>query len=330
MVNGFISRLKDNNTILMNIKGIVLLGLIFVAIWSCKKDDDNDIEVVPPRLLSEVSVEDDAELQTFLKTHFYNYEDFEEPIEEGFDLRIKIDTIAGENEGKRSLFEDAKTEVIYISSSDLGLDAGEEDVPHTLYYVVAREGVGENPTAVDSVYLKYQGMRLDGGIFDSRLGSPVWFDMQGSGVSGNSGVITGFKKGMPKFKAGGEVVENEDGTFSVSGSGVGLIFMPSGIAYFSGSAPGQTYAPLIFEVNLLAVNTTDHDRDGVDTILEDLDKDGNLFNDDTDEDGLPNYLDADDDGDGILTIDEIKDDNGNITFPDSDNDGVPDYLDADN
>jgi len=41
-------------------------------------------------------------------------------------------------------------------------------------------------------------------------------------------------------------------------------------------------------------------------------------------------LDTDDDGDGILTIDEIKDASGNVTFPDSDNDGVPDYLDEDN
>lgn len=302
----------------MTIKRILLLTLIFVAVWSCKKDDGNDIEVTPPRLLSEVTVENDAEIQAYLKTHFYNYEDFQEPIEEGFDFRITIDTIAGANADKRSLFEDAQTKVINISSSDLGLDAGEIDVPHTLYYVVAREGVGENPTPVDSVYLKYQGMRLDGHIFDSRLGTPVWFDMQGSGVSGNSGVIKGFKEGMPQFKSGGEIIENGDGTFTVTGTGVGLIFMPSGIAYFSGSAPGQTYAPLIFEVNLMATNTADHDRDGVNTILEDLDNDGNLFNDDTDEDGIPNYLDTDDDGDGILTKNEIKDSN---------NDGVMDYLD---
>ena len=74
----------------------------------------------------------------------------------------------------------------------------------------------------------------------------------------------------------------------------------------------------MFEVNLLATNTADHDRDGVSTILEDLDGDGNLFNDDTDEDGLPNYLDTDDDGDGILTKDELGDSN---------DDGIPDYLD---
>jgi len=302
----------------MNIKRFLLLTLTFMAIWSCKKDDGDDFEVIPPRLLSEVTAENDAEILAYLKTHFYNYEDFEEPIDEGFDLRIRIDTIAGANADKKSLFEDAEAQVIKVSSSDLGLDAEEVDVEHTLYYIVAREGVGQNPTPVDSVYLKYQGMRLDGGIFDSRLGAPVWFDMQGAGVSGNSGVIKGFKEGIPKFKSGGEIIENGDGTFTVAGSGVGLIFMPSGIAYFSGSSPGATYAPLIFEVNLMMTNTTDHDGDGVDTILEDINNDGNFFNDDTDEDGIPNYLDTDDDGDGILTIDELGDAN---------NDGIPDYLD---
>ncbi|MEZ4970156.1 MAG: FKBP-type peptidyl-prolyl cis-trans isomerase [Flavobacteriaceae bacterium] len=220
----------------MNIKRFLVLALIFLTIWSCKKDDGNDVVVVPPRLLSEVVVENDAEIQAFLKTHFYNYEDFEEPIDEGFDLRIRIDTIAGANADKRSLFEDAGTQVIKVSSSDLGLDAGEVDIEHTLYYIVAREGEGTSPTPVDSVYLNYQGMRLDGSVFDSRLGTPVWFDMQGSGVSGNSGVIKGFKEGMPKFKSGGEIIENGDGTFTVTGSGIGLIFMPSGIAYFSGSS----------------------------------------------------------------------------------------------
>ena len=213
----------------MNIKRFLVVAVIFLTIWSCKKDDGDDFEVIPPRLLSEVIVENDAEIQAYLKTHFYNYEDFEEPIDEGFDLRIRIDTIAGANADKKSLFEDALTQVINVSSSDLGLDAEEVDIPHTLYYIVAREGTGENPTPVDSVYLKYQGMRLDGTIFDSRQGSPVWFDMQGSGISGNSGVIKGFKEGMPKFKSGGDIIENGDGTFTVTGSGVGLIFMPSGI-----------------------------------------------------------------------------------------------------
>jgi len=54
--------------------------------------------------------------------------------------------------------------------------------------------------------------------------------------------------------------------------------------------------------------------------------DGNLANDDTDGDGIPNYLDNDDDGDGILTADEDYNNNGDPTDDDTDGSGVPDYL----
>ncbi len=56
--------------------------------------------------------------------------------------------------------------------------------------------------------------------------------------------------------------------------------------------------------------------------------DGNLANDDTDGDGIPNYLDDDDDGDGILTADEDYNNNGNPTDDDINNNSIPDYLDA--
>lgn len=52
----------------------------------------------------------------------------------------------------------------------------------------------------------------------------------------------------------------------------------------------------------------------------------------TDEDGDPNFLDTDDDNDGIPTIDEEADPNGDGNpddAKDSDNDGFPDYLDSD-
>ena len=55
--------------------------------------------------------------------------------------------------------------------------------------------------------------------------------------------------------------------------------------------------------------------------------DGNLANDDTDGDGIPNYLDDDDDGDGILTADEDYNNNGDPT-DDTNNNGISDYLEA--
>ncbi|MCF7569307.1 hypothetical protein L3X37_13200 [Sabulilitoribacter arenilitoris] len=71
------------------------------------------------------------------------------------------------------------------------------------------------------------------------------------------------------------------------------------------------------------------DNDEVPLALEDVNGDGNLENDDTDGDGLWNYIDIDDDGDNILTIDEDLNDDGDPTNDDTDNDGIPNYLDDD-
>jgi hypothetical protein len=76
-----------------------------------------------------------------------------------------------------------------------------------------------------------------------------------------------------------------------------------------------------------ALDCNDDDGDGVPNVFEDFNGDGDLENDDTDGDGTPNYMDDDDDGDGILTIDEAKDVDGNPIDTDGDTD--VDYLDND-
>jgi heat shock protein beta len=74
--------------------------------------------------------------------------------------------------------------------------------------------------------------------------------------------------------------------------------------------------------------TGDDDGDGVINETEDLNNNGDYSDDDTDGDGVPNYLDDDDD-DGIKTVDESKDD-----LDGDDNcvlvgDGYPSYIDYD-
>ena len=78
------------------------------------------------------------------------------------------------------------------------------------------------------------------------------------------------------------------------------------------------------------------DNDGIPAEMEDLNNNGDLFDDDTDGDGLPNFLDVDDDGDNVLTSTELIDynlddnDDDPLTDPeDTDGDGIPNYLDAD-
>lgn len=77
------------------------------------------------------------------------------------------------------------------------------------------------------------------------------------------------------------------------------------------------------------------DNDGIAAEFENQDPNGDGdFSDaqDTDNDGIPDYLDVDDDGDNVLTVNENPDPNQNGIFDDAqdtDNDGTPDYLDLD-
>ncbi|WP_306568750.1 T9SS type A sorting domain-containing protein [Flavobacterium lindanitolerans] len=108
---------------------------------------------------------------------------------------------------------------------------------------------------------------------------------------------------------------------------------------YSNLYPDQTiYAEnngQITKIILRAINcSVDYDLDTVATASEDLNGDGNLENDDTDGDGIPNFLDNDDDGDMVLTSFEYvftsgrNSDAANSAL-DTDNDGIPNYLDND-
>jgi len=72
----------------------------------------------------------------------------------------------------------------------------------------------------------------------------------------------------------------------------------------------------------------DTDGDGIFDEFEDLNEDNDYSNDDTDQDGIPNYNDTDDDGDGVLTADEDINNDGDFTNDDTDGDGVVNYLDV--
>ncbi|MEO0528447.1 MAG: hypothetical protein AAFZ89_14535 [Bacteroidota bacterium] len=317
----------------MKISRILLTAAIFFGIWSCSNDDnDSGITVLPPRLLSDVFPENEAEMQEYLKTHFYNYEEFDSPPAD-FDFKIRIDTIAGENADKTPLSAQVDSSIVLRSSSEFFLTEVEEDVPHKFYYLEAREGPGASPSIADSSFVRFEGSLLNGEVFDGSTAVPVWFDLgrlQGPGQGAR-----GFTEGIPNFSAGGQIVDNGDGTFAVEDYGIGLIILPSGLGFFNAIQPGiPQYSPLVFAVDLFTINDADHDNDGIPSILEDVDGDGYLYNDNTDSDSeqvlFVNFLDADDDGDGTPTSEEIiVDDQGNITFPDTDGDTIPDYLDSD-
>jgi len=290
----------------------IYLFLIITLLLSCNKDD-NDVEI-EIRDYSEQVVTDEQSIEDYLKSHFYNYEDFNSSNSFEVDIKVKIDTITDATANKTPLFDQVKIKTVNVSDSD-GVET-----PHNLYYIIAREGVVSNPSIVDSVYITYKGMLTDNHIFDERK-YPVWLDLANS--------LQGFREGVSELKSG-EFRQNSNGTIQYSSFGVGLFFLPSGIGYFENTtADIPEYSPLIFSVSLMTSNPTDHDNDGILSINEDIDGDGDPFYDDTDNDDLWNMYDSDDDGDGTLTINELDKNNDQI-IDDTDNDGIPDYLDPDN
>lgn len=102
-----------------------------------------------------------------------------------------------------------------------------------------------------------------------------------------------------------------------------LVYSGTGISYDQ-----ETLDNYFSNIILRTVNhDLDNDNDSVLNKFEDLNNDTILNNEDTDSDGIFNFLDNDDDGDGILSINEDYNLNGSLTDDDTNTNGIPDYLD---
>ncbi|MAX02375.1 MAG: hypothetical protein CNC90_03865 [Cryomorphaceae bacterium MED-G11] len=289
-------------------KKLFFLVPVFLLFLQCKKEDTTEPYTI--RDYSEQVIVDQDLLETYLKTHTYNYEDFNNES----DVNIKLDTISDNNSSRVSLFEQASIKTIDVTNAEGQITS------HNLYYIIAREGSNESPSVADSVYVAYDGILTDGSTFDNRK-FPIWIDLANS--------LEGFREGVSELRTG-KFTENSNGTIAYTSFGVGLFFIPSGIGYFENISSGiPEYSPLIFTVKLMTHTDTDHDNDGILSIFEDIDGDNKPFGDDSDGDNLWNMYDVDDDGDGILTVNEIDKNNDSI-IDDTNNDGIPDYLDPDN
>ena len=289
-------------------KKLFFLVPVFLLFLQCKKEDTTEPYTI--RDYSEQVIVDQDLLETYLKTHTYNYEDFNNES----DVNIKLDTISDNNSSRVSLFEQASIKTIDVTNAEGQITS------HNLYYIIAREGSNESPSVADSVYVAYDGILTDGSTFDNRK-FPIWIDLANS--------LEGFREGVSELRTG-KFTENSNGTIAYTSFGVGLFFIPSGIGYFENINSGiPEYSPLIFTVKLMTHTDTDHDNDGILSIFEDIDGDNKPFGDDSDGDNLWNMYDVDDDGDGILTVNEIDKNNDSI-IDDTNNDGIPDYLDPDN
>ncbi|WP_306354201.1 FKBP-type peptidyl-prolyl cis-trans isomerase [Flavobacterium sp. '19STA2R22 D10 B1'] len=286
-----------------------LLLLVGISLFSCKKNDD-DVSVAPPRDRGMQYSNDIIAIDQYLDTHYI------ESVDENFNVKFTKIPAGGTQQSIRTQttyplqFKMMKNDNRnYASQNDILGVRVDDNIDYKLYYLILNEGTGTKATKADSTFVGYRGWDLENKQFDAAV-NPVWFKLEES--------ISGFRNLLPELKTG-TYTQNNDGTITFSGYGAGVVFIPSGIGYFNqaigtGENVIKAYSPLIFSVNLYQLKHRDHDKDGVLSINEDLNGNGDLYDDDSDGDGIPNFLDIDDDGDGFLTKQEIKDANG-VRYP---------------
>lgn len=296
---------------------IVLLTIL--AFISCSKKDDDNIVVVPPKPFDEQYAVDIVDIEEYLNNNYITVD---------ADYNVTVAKIT-----------DAATQKSIMSYKDnsafpklLSREVKVHEIVYKLYYLVIREGQGESPINVDGVLTAYSGSYLSRStVNDATTQNSTNFEtvQYPSSIFDLFNTIRGWKEVFPQFKAG-SYVSNEDGTVTYDNYGVGMMFVPSGLGYYSNpKASIPAYSPLVFSFKLLAVEHLDHeykvgangifspDPDGVLSIYEDLDGDGYVWTaselnagvvnpDDTDGDGIPDFLDKDDDGDNYTTKLEIR------------------------
>lgn len=286
-------------------KGKIALSILclIVGFLSCNKDDGgSNFTEVEVRDRTEQQAKDKDSLVKYLNGHYYNASAFvSNPNPSTSDLIISAlpsDGVVPDPANNKLLMDDVELKTITFAKTnyefyilDLNPNAG-----------------GESPRFSDQIRVNYEGFTLDNKIFDSAV-TPVDFDL----IS----LVPGWRKVMPFFKGAETFMSQNDGTVNYTNHGVGVMFLPSGLAYFSNATGGiPSYTSIAFKFDLFQIAENDHDNDGIPSYIEDLNGDGEftiadseddtVTHDDTDGDAIPNYFDLDDDGDGVPTLNELE------------------------
>ncbi len=263
---------------------ILLLLIASYFVSNCSKSDPYPTE--PIRDYTVQYNTDITDIETFLKTH-----------------KIQID---GSNNVTYVDVTTGSTDAIWADSRLTYRIFNHNSIDYKIYYLKFADGIGASPCNVDKVLVAYKGCLLDKTVFDYNDTPQNFFSLEN--------VILGWSEILPQFKTG-TYSSNSNGSLSFSNYGEGLIFIPSGLGYYSVSQTNiPAYSPLIFNIKLYEITRQDHDGDGIPDYQEDINRDGYIYNldsgvynvDDTDGDGHADYLDLDDDDDHVLTKVEIK------------------------
>ena len=318
----------------MKFKLYILLITILLLGFSCGDDDDDGIVEVPEADRTEQQVIDNDSLVSFLQSHY---------VDES--LLTNNPTILFDEIEINQLPEDG--ELPNPDQNSLLIDMVETltttyfDVEYEYYILKINQGGSENsPNFSDKVRVSYEGTLMDDTVFDSSS-TPVDFDL--------TSTIAGWGRVLPEYNNAEDFIVNSDGTVTYNNPGIGIMFLPSGLGYYSAAAGTvPVYSNLIFKFKVFQSEVNDHDFDNVPSHLEDLNGDYDLTNDDSDEDTFADFIDSDDDNDGTLTIDEDLEPDSDLTVDrdgdgdptndigdgdptndDTDGDGIPNYLDPD-
>ncbi|WPO79204.1 hypothetical protein [Flavobacterium sp. KACC 22761] len=297
-----------------------ILLLAGIAMVSCNKGDD-DPETVPVRDYKEQYKADKDSIENYLKTNYIK------EVTANYDIVFEKIPAGG-------------TQTSIWDQKDYPLESREvynHDVYYTVYYLTLRKGTGAHPSNTDKISASYTGTLLNNKEFDSSHGYAMsWFLFPYDQSNGETNtVIEGWSEIFPKFGIGTSTTA-PNGEITYDNYGAGVMFLPSGLAYYSQAKDAfPAYTCLIFSFKLFGLFRLDHDikivgtsvtsePDGVPDYFEDVNKEGNgngyvydlrdvvrypnppaWMKDDTDGDGIADFLDVDDDGDGYTTRYEI-------------------------
>lgn len=288
-----------------------ILLISAVAIFSCSKNDS--VEITPPRDYKVQYTADSTTVVNYLKSNYITVIDA--PGEQT-DQDVTISKIVT---GETSIWDQT---VYPLKSRNVKLHG----ITYKIYYLELRKGVGQSPTNTDAVLASYNGHYLQSSSADNTsVIANAFEEVKYPNIFLSLlGTIKGWGEIFPQFKTG-TYQSNPDGTVTYTDFGAGVMFIPSGLAYYSsGASTIPAYSPLVFSFKLYEINRLDSDEDGVLNFQEDKDMDGYMYDyrnttmypvfpednvryaDDTERDGIPNYLDRDDDGDGYITNFEIS------------------------
>lgn len=317
-----------------------IVSIIAISLFSCHKDNPTPVE--PPRDYQTQYDVDIAAIEEFLTTNYITVTDHPGFVDDQDVVIKKIDN------GQPSIMSylDAPT-----YPKLLVRNVSQNNIIYKLYYLVLRPGVGESPCNVDGVLASYRGDYLERDATTTII-SPVKFEevIYPQTMLSLFSTISGWSEVFPIFKTGTNTI-NPDGTVTHNDFGAGVMFLPSGLGYYNtGSGSIPSYSPLVFSFKLYNLERLDQDGDGVLSYQEDIDGDGYVYNykdtfkypvapadeiryaDDTDKDGIANFVDVDDDGDNYTTKLEIKNPATGLPYPFADiptcASGKKNYLDA--